>query len=924
MPRAITMSYDDDLVNDTGNPDEPEIVDDTSGFMDDLLGGGAQLLSSILGGGNGKSGQSIGEGIGALAGGALGTLAGGAGTGIGAALGKAAGGAVEKLVRSQTVRPPKKSPAKRMRQPTKRDRKLLADAERMSKRTGEPRYLQEAQLRVFRPAEYKRRRDAGTLWSQNALAPRTEPAVPRLRLPMKSVAIDNATHFNAPEIPYDDMAQPDTRPRPMRHISTVPMSDEQRKALLRDVPALRALDPRLIRLLSGEVSVARDVAGVNPTTGTYHALPGETPHGITKKLTGQVERTQELLAANPGKAETAGEWNIPPGWLQYTRETGAVTIHTARKYIVVINDTPIGIAKKMGAFDNRPQWWSELKAANPHKPTQSGTGNWVSLYPNEEIGIPDAWPQNSYTIPINPQPTQPETPGLPGPGKTTTVDPGVVPHAQALLAKWALHHPNDCTPSDFGRNPADLLTGVTPRMTQALSSFQVWWNKNHPTQTISTNGELDTPTYHALIEADNATTTPVPWFETAPKPEEPPQKQTSGESTPSTTSTTANNGAPAGWPKEWPWPPFPGTSTTTSPYPSEGASTPPSTNTQPAPSTNTQTTQSNGAPAGWPKEWPWPPLPGYTAPSTTTQPPSGSTSPAPSTDTQTTQSSGAPAGWPKEWPWPPVPGYTVPLPTQQPSGSTSTSPGTTTPSAETTQSNGAPAGWPEGWPWPPPIPGYPAPSTTSQPSTNTLPADSPQPNGAPVGWPKEWPWPPIPGTTTPTPSTTSQPPSTSTSPAPSTGTQSTQSNAPPPGWPKEWPWPPLPGYTAPNPATTQPPSGSTSTAPGTNTAPPQTTTSAPSLDGHLSERERQQLLLLLSNGIDADQLDQLALAYAADGFPLAAAALHARADAIRAQGQSESPPVIFVVDTPQSTPTTESSGSALPVLALIGAGLALS
>lgn len=119
-------------------------------------------------GGNGKSGQSIGEGIGALAGGALGTLAGGAGTGIGAALGKAAGGAVEKLVRSQTVRPPKKSPAKRMRQPTKRERKLLADAERMSKRTGEPRYLQEAQLRVYRPAEYKRRRDAGTLWSQNA------------------------------------------------------------------------------------------------------------------------------------------------------------------------------------------------------------------------------------------------------------------------------------------------------------------------------------------------------------------------------------------------------------------------------------------------------------------------------------------------------------------------------------------------------------------------------------------------------------------------------------------------------------------------------------------------------------------------------------------------------------------------------------
>src|SRR5690349_6932256 len=105
MPGAITMSYDYTDSQDTGEPDDDGLVDDTGDFLQDILGGGTQLLSSILGGAKSKPAQGggIGEGIGMLAGGALGTLAGGAGSGIGAALGKAAGGAVEKLVRTQTA-----------------------------------------------------------------------------------------------------------------------------------------------------------------------------------------------------------------------------------------------------------------------------------------------------------------------------------------------------------------------------------------------------------------------------------------------------------------------------------------------------------------------------------------------------------------------------------------------------------------------------------------------------------------------------------------------------------------------------------------------------------------------------------------------------------------------------------------------------
>ncbi|MDI1442385.1 hypothetical protein [Polyangium sp. 6x1] len=162
------MSYETDEET-SGVPEEEGATpfDDTGDFFDTLMGGGAQLLSSILGGGGGakpSGGGGIGESLGMIAGAGLGTLAGGAGASIGANLGKMAGGAVENLVRTQVKKKPK--PGKPQRQLTKRERKLLADGEQMTKRTGDPMYAQEARLRVYRPAEYKRKRDAGQLLSQ--------------------------------------------------------------------------------------------------------------------------------------------------------------------------------------------------------------------------------------------------------------------------------------------------------------------------------------------------------------------------------------------------------------------------------------------------------------------------------------------------------------------------------------------------------------------------------------------------------------------------------------------------------------------------------------------------------------------------------------------------------------------------------------
>src|SRR6185436_362983 len=100
-------------------------------------------------------------------------------------------------------------------------------------------------------------------------------------------------------------------------------------------------------------------------------------------------------------------------------------VMTRRSYVVQKVDTPYKIATKMGAI-SRPKWWAELRAANQSKTVTNGT--WTSLYPNDEIGIPDEWPENPYAKSTNP--TTPTTPGLPGPTQNSTLDVGVVANTQ--------------------------------------------------------------------------------------------------------------------------------------------------------------------------------------------------------------------------------------------------------------------------------------------------------------------------------------------------------------------------------------------------------------------------------------------------------------------------------------------------------------
>ncbi|MDC3988718.1 LysM peptidoglycan-binding domain-containing protein, partial [Polyangium jinanense] len=312
---------------------------------------------------------------------------------------------------------------------------------------------------------------------------------------------------------------PDARPRPRKHLAILPLQQGQLEGVLRGVPALQKLDKRLLRLLAGRSSVARDVAGVDPSSGVYHAAPGETAYGIAKKLTGSPDRVAELVAANPGNQGPV--WQLPPGWLMFERDTAAPAT-TGRRYTVLQNDTPYGIAKKLGALPVRLKWWSELKAANPHKPTKDNGGNWESLYAGEEIGIPDEWaaspsiPNLNGTPPAPPSPIPSTGPGLPAPGQTGTMDPGVYLQAQALLALWAKQNPGACVPGDFGLNPTDFTGTVTPRTSMALASFQAWWNKARPSSPLRADGVLDELTYRALFTV-TAAQVPTP----APTPEQP-------------------------------------------------------------------------------------------------------------------------------------------------------------------------------------------------------------------------------------------------------------------------------------------------------------------------------------------------------------------------------------------------------------------
>jgi hypothetical protein len=540
-------------------------------------------------------------GLGSLIGGALGSVAGTfiggpAGTALGAGIGGSLGGAIEGVAKSTGRRkkrrrarpapPPPGPPAPAPGQIATDERRILADA--LATKSGP--VMLDAALRVVNPEQYERDRVLGRLPSQMAEKRKRLPPhafagmspIQRTRLtaaiqarkglatwrqiqteiaaeiavqaaaasPSPPLALEQPDEQPEPNEPpgdeepgdgYDTGAPLDRRPRPLRHISLVPLKVHQLAALVRAAPVLEKLDLRQLKLMAGTGGAqARDVSGVDPASRTYHAEPGETPTGITKKLTGSADRIPDLLASNPDHAKDEPIWRIPPGWLLFDHSSDTGALSTQRKYIVQGGDTPFGIAEKLGAKATHPKWWSELKAANPSKKTADNGGNWQSLWPGEEIGIPDSWPPHalavpasgfpvpggspppgSFPVPNSPPPGAPypgapnanPLPGWPpalpmGPAANSTMDPGVMLQSQGMLRFFSVQHPGACNPQDFGATAIDYTGTSTPRTVQAIQSFQLWWNQTHGSTPLRTDGTLDDATYKALYSTTVATLPP--------------------------------------------------------------------------------------------------------------------------------------------------------------------------------------------------------------------------------------------------------------------------------------------------------------------------------------------------------------------------------------------------------------------------------
>src|SRR5262245_26270563 len=95
-----------------------------------------------------------------------------AGTGLGAAFGGPAGGAIGSKIGGvvgqlgEAIAGLFKPKKKKKRTLTARDRKILAEGRALAERTGLSGYVDEAKMRVHKPAQYKRLKQAGKLFSQ--------------------------------------------------------------------------------------------------------------------------------------------------------------------------------------------------------------------------------------------------------------------------------------------------------------------------------------------------------------------------------------------------------------------------------------------------------------------------------------------------------------------------------------------------------------------------------------------------------------------------------------------------------------------------------------------------------------------------------------------------------------------------------------
>jgi hypothetical protein len=71
--------------------------------------------------------------------------------------------------------------------------------------------------------------------------------------------------------------------------------------------------------------------------------------------------------------------------------------------------------------------------------------------------------------------------------------------AQIMLAAWGKRYPGACDPANFGSSEQDFSARNDPRTVRAITSFQRWVNAHGAH--VSTDGQLDSPTYALLTQA---------------------------------------------------------------------------------------------------------------------------------------------------------------------------------------------------------------------------------------------------------------------------------------------------------------------------------------------------------------------------------------------------------------------------------------
>jgi hypothetical protein len=279
--------------------------------------------------------------------------------------------------------------------------------------------------------------------------------------------------------------------------------------------------------------------------GFYMAIPGASgPVGWRKATDAELHHFQPDALRKLGGVTFWVEpaFGVEPDSKPSGQDTGAededagALTHrenlTQQTYAVHRGEGMFDIARKFGA-SSRPRWFAELRDANPSKQmaVQPKTGKqlgWQSLDPGEIVNVPDVWvaANSSHARPapggspsqapyaglqtFPPVPRHGAYPSPTAPPGTTpaaaTVDPGTILRVQGILVAFRHAHPADVTPADFGEGlpvSRDCLGVMTPRTQQALSSFQMWSNKQgrfpmDEKRGLRTDGVLDPATIAAL------------------------------------------------------------------------------------------------------------------------------------------------------------------------------------------------------------------------------------------------------------------------------------------------------------------------------------------------------------------------------------------------------------------------------------------